>query len=143
MTKRFRKLAEKYGDKVYTFALYSLQRREEAEDVTQEVLVKLWQHRENIDPMRMTPWVMRVAKNAATKSSSMNRAAPCTQARSAPPVAPSLAAWSSPIILSQPVCYRIGRGADWGEVSKRDNRPIRPAGPPSGCGSELTLRWSD
>jgi RNA polymerase sigma-70 factor (ECF subfamily) len=64
MTKRFRKLAEEYGDRVYTFALYSLRRPEEAEDVTQEVLVKLWQYRENIDPKRMTPWVMRVTKNA-------------------------------------------------------------------------------
>lgn len=64
MTKQFRKLAEEYGDRVYTFALYSLQRPEEAEDVTQEVLVKLWRHRENIDPERMTPWIMRVTRNA-------------------------------------------------------------------------------
>ena len=64
MTDLFRKLAEEYRDRIYTFAYYSLQRREEAEDVTQEVLIKMWQHRENIDPNRMSAWVMRVTRNA-------------------------------------------------------------------------------
>lgn len=64
MTELFRKLAEEYRNRIYTFAYYSLRRREEAEDVTQEVLVKMWQHREKIDPERMTSWVMRVTRNA-------------------------------------------------------------------------------
>jgi RNA polymerase sigma-70 factor (ECF subfamily) len=64
MKKPFRKLADTYRDKVFTFAWYSLHSREEAEDVTQEVLVKLWQHAESVDPEKLTAWVMRVARNA-------------------------------------------------------------------------------
>jgi len=64
MSDSFRKLAEEYKDRIYTFAYYSLRRQEEAEDVTQDVLVKMWQHRERIDPERMTSWVMRVTRNA-------------------------------------------------------------------------------
>lgn len=57
-------LAERYRDRVYTFALYNLQRPEEAEDVTQDVLIKLWKHHEGVDPERLGAWVMRVARNA-------------------------------------------------------------------------------
>jgi RNA polymerase sigma-70 factor (ECF subfamily) len=64
MKKPFRKLAQEYQDKVFTFVYYSLQSREEAEDVTQEVLMKLWQHREEVNPDKLTAWVMRVARNA-------------------------------------------------------------------------------
>ena len=55
MKKPFRKLAEEYRDRVYTFVYYSLRNREEAEDITQEVLVKLWQHSDKIDPEKTTP----------------------------------------------------------------------------------------
>jgi len=64
MSKRFRKLADAYKDMIYTFALYSLRREEDAEDVTQEVLVKLWQNADDIAPDRARAWVMRVTRNA-------------------------------------------------------------------------------
>ena len=63
MKKPFRELAEEYRDRIYTYAFYSLQSHEEAEDVTQEVLVKLWQHAEEIEPGRLNAWVMRVTRN--------------------------------------------------------------------------------
>lgn len=64
MKQPFRKLAEEYGDRIYTFAGYSLRNREEAEDVTQEVLVRLWQHVDEIEPGKLAAWVMKVARNA-------------------------------------------------------------------------------
>jgi RNA polymerase sigma-70 factor (ECF subfamily) len=64
MKKPFRKLAREYQDKVFTYVYYSLQSREEAEDVTQEVLMKLWKHREEVNPDKLNAWVMRVARNA-------------------------------------------------------------------------------
>lgn len=64
MANRFRKLAETYRDRIYTFALYSLRRPEDAEDVTQEVLIKLWQNHEQLDPAGIGAWTMRVARNA-------------------------------------------------------------------------------
>lgn len=73
MATSFRKLADTYRDKIYSFALYSLRRHEEAEDVTQEVLIKLWQNREGIDPDRMQAWVMRVTRNAVIDNARRRR----------------------------------------------------------------------
>jgi RNA polymerase sigma-70 factor (ECF subfamily) len=64
MKEPFRKLAGQYQDRVFTFVHYSLKNHEEAEDVTQEVLMKLWQHKDEVNPDNLTAWVMRVARNA-------------------------------------------------------------------------------
>lgn len=64
MAKPFRKLAEEHRHRIYTFAYYSLRSREDAEDVTQEVLLRLWKHRAEIDPSRAGAWVMKVTHNA-------------------------------------------------------------------------------
>jgi RNA polymerase sigma-70 factor (ECF subfamily) len=63
MTRDFRDLAEEYAGRVYTFARYSLRHQEDAEDVTQEVLVRLWKNHDQIDPAATSTWVMRVARN--------------------------------------------------------------------------------
>jgi RNA polymerase sigma-70 factor (ECF subfamily) len=64
MDDRFHKLAQAYRDRVYTYAVYSLRRREDAEDVTQDVLIRLWENAEALDERRVGAWVMRVARNA-------------------------------------------------------------------------------
>jgi RNA polymerase sigma-70 factor (ECF subfamily) len=64
MEKGFRKMAEEYRDRIYTFALYSLRHPEEAEDVTQDVLIKLWRHSGRVDVENRAAWVMRVTRNA-------------------------------------------------------------------------------
>jgi RNA polymerase sigma-70 factor (ECF subfamily) len=74
MSRDFRKLADEYSGRVYTYALYSLRRREDAEDVTQEVLVRLWQHRDGIRPDLVGPWVMRVARNLVVDFARRGRA---------------------------------------------------------------------
>lgn len=63
MSGDFRRMADEYGARVYTFALYMLRRREDAEDVTQEVLVRLWQNRTTVSSDGMNAWVMRVTRN--------------------------------------------------------------------------------
>jgi RNA polymerase sigma-70 factor (ECF subfamily) len=63
MSREFRKLADEYAGRIFTFALYSLRRREDAEDVTQEVLIRLWRHRDRIGDERTGAWVMRVTRN--------------------------------------------------------------------------------
>ena len=73
MKKQFRKLAEEYQDRIYTYAWYTLQCREETEDVTQEVLVKLWQHVDEVDPGNLNAWVMRVTRNAVIDASRRRR----------------------------------------------------------------------
>ncbi len=38
--------------------------RDDARDVTQEVLIRLWQYQEAIDDDKVLPWLMRVTRNA-------------------------------------------------------------------------------
>jgi RNA polymerase sigma-70 factor (ECF subfamily) len=49
---------------VFSFAHYSLRAKEDAEDITQEVFIKLWQHWQKIDHSKLGAWLMRVAHNA-------------------------------------------------------------------------------
>jgi RNA polymerase sigma-70 factor (ECF subfamily) len=53
-----------HGRKVYTLAVYLLANREEAEDVTQEVLVRLWRRGRDVVPEKIRPWLVRVTRNA-------------------------------------------------------------------------------
>ena len=48
MVSVFEAAVERHQRKVYTFARYYLGTTEEAEDITQEVLLKLWQNRRRI-----------------------------------------------------------------------------------------------
>ena len=56
---------EKHARRVFTLAVYLLGDREEAEDVTQEVLIRLWRKGHEVDPERIGPWLTRVTRNAA------------------------------------------------------------------------------
>ena len=60
----FNELANRHRDRVFTFACYWLQNREDAEDVTQEVLVRMWRCRDAVPADRMGIWLMRVTRNA-------------------------------------------------------------------------------
>lgn len=64
MNSEYTRAVEQYGQKVYAFACYSLRSRQDADDVTQEVLVKLWQHWRRVDPDKIMAWLMRVTRNA-------------------------------------------------------------------------------
>lgn len=64
MIAHYKKALEEHRQRVFSFAHYSLRIREEAEDVTQEVFIKLWQNWEKIDHARLGAWLMRVAHNA-------------------------------------------------------------------------------
>ena len=63
MTETFRKLVDQHRNRVYTFAFYSLGNREEAEDATQEVLLRLWKNLKDLDPNLVDAWVTRVSRN--------------------------------------------------------------------------------
>jgi len=53
-----------HGRKVHTLAVYLLANREEAEDVTQEVLVRLWRRGHDVVPEKIGAWLVRVTRNA-------------------------------------------------------------------------------
>ena len=60
----FEAAAYRHQRKVFTFARYYLGSSEEAEDVTQEVLIKLWQHQREIADDGQHAWIMQVTRNA-------------------------------------------------------------------------------
>ena len=64
MIEAFKRAVERNKDRVYTMAYYSLGNREEAEDVTQEVLIRLWENWESIAVDRLVGWLVHVTRNA-------------------------------------------------------------------------------
>jgi RNA polymerase sigma-70 factor (ECF subfamily) len=57
-------LIGQYQRRVFTFAHYFLACREEAEDVTQEVLIKLWRRGGRVVEEKREAWLLRVTRNA-------------------------------------------------------------------------------
>ena len=64
MLTAFEDTAQRYRSRVYSFARYLLSNREEAEDVTQEVLLRLWRHQQGGEEERLGAWLLRVTRNA-------------------------------------------------------------------------------
>lgn len=64
MMRKIKKLVGQYQGRVYTFAYYYLGNREEAEDVAQEVLIRLWKYGNNVEKGKLDHWVTKVTRNA-------------------------------------------------------------------------------
>ncbi len=61
---RFDRAVERHQRKVYTLASYLLTDAAEAEDLTQEVFLKLWHHRDLWRSQHLREWLLRVTRNA-------------------------------------------------------------------------------
>ena len=62
---QFEQQLNRYQNRVFGFAFHYLGNREEAEDVTQEVFIRFWKHRETIDEDQPLGWLLRVTRNAS------------------------------------------------------------------------------
>lgn len=60
----FEAVIGRYQHRVYDYALHYLRDADDAADVTQDVLVRLWQHRDGVDEDRALGWLLRVTRNA-------------------------------------------------------------------------------
>lgn len=60
----FEEQLQRYNDRVYGYACYMLDDREAAADVTQEVLVRFWEHFAEIDEDGALGWLLRTTRNA-------------------------------------------------------------------------------
>lgn len=80
--RRFRDQVARFQHRVYAFACYLLGDADEAADVTQEVLIRLWRHRERVDETRMLPWLLRVTRNACIDALRRRRVQPAQAGRS-------------------------------------------------------------
>lgn len=63
MDKQYRQWLQEHQDHVWSLARYLLRDRGEAEDVTQEAFIRLWQHRERLQEAQVRPWLLRVTRN--------------------------------------------------------------------------------
>ena len=73
MLAQYQQAITNYRQRVFSFAYYSLRAREDAEDITQDVFIRLWQHWQKIDHERLGSWLMRVAHNAVIDHVRRNR----------------------------------------------------------------------
>jgi RNA polymerase sigma-70 factor (ECF subfamily) len=65
MDRTFDKLVQEYQHRIFTYSSYHLGNQDEAQDVTQEVLLRLWKHWEELEPEIVWPWLVRVTRNAS------------------------------------------------------------------------------
>jgi RNA polymerase sigma-70 factor (ECF subfamily) len=72
--RRFERYVQTYQHRVFGFAVYYLGDRREAEDVAQEVLIRLWHHMDKIDEERLLGWLLRVTRNACVDALRKNKA---------------------------------------------------------------------
>jgi RNA polymerase sigma-70 factor (family 1) len=60
----FNLIFENYNQKVYNFCLHLLKKQQDAEEVTQEVFIAIWQNRERIDPnTTLSTYIYSIARN--------------------------------------------------------------------------------
>ena len=62
---QFEAQVRRYQHRIYGFAFHYLGSREEAEDVTQEVFIRFWKFRDQIDEEQPLGWLLRVTRNAS------------------------------------------------------------------------------
>ncbi|MCF7810413.1 RNA polymerase sigma factor [bacterium] len=65
----FRQLMNEYRDKIFTFCLRAIPRRQDAEDLTQEVFIRTWKGLENFrGDSSLTTWIYRIAWNVCASA---------------------------------------------------------------------------
>src|SRR5512139_2021862 len=63
-TTDFQAAVLEHKDRVYSYARYLLRDADDAQDVAQECLVRLWRHRERVEPgLPCRNWLLRAAHN--------------------------------------------------------------------------------
>ncbi|WP_158658052.1 RNA polymerase sigma factor [Agarilytica rhodophyticola] len=60
---KFRTLVNQHAKHVYSLALHMLGRPEEAEDIAQEVYLRLWKNINQLDMENAKPWLLKVTRN--------------------------------------------------------------------------------
>jgi RNA polymerase sigma-70 factor (ECF subfamily) len=59
----FKLLCHRHSDEIYRYAHSLLGHRTDAEDATQEVLLRLWNHLPTLNPLNLRAWLLRSTRN--------------------------------------------------------------------------------
>lgn len=60
---KFDYLIRQYKNTIYNYAIYMMRNRMDAEDVTQEVMIRIWQHIDRFNFYAARSWIMRTTHN--------------------------------------------------------------------------------
>jgi len=60
----FNETVHQHRHRIYGIAIHYMKDADDAADVTQDVFVTLWKHRDELDDGRVLGWLLRVARNA-------------------------------------------------------------------------------
>ena len=61
--RRFKQLVQTYKDLIYNYAFYFLHNRDEAEDVVQEVFIRVWKNLNIVLKANTKAWILKTTKN--------------------------------------------------------------------------------
>src|SRR5262245_23694634 len=59
----FKILCERHSDQIYRYARALLANQADAEDATQEVLLRLWNHLPRLNPFNLRAWLLRTTRH--------------------------------------------------------------------------------
>ena len=76
---KFEKYVSRYKDLVYSQAYYFTGNSADAQDITQEVLLKLWHHVESVNSKSAKSWLIKVTRNLCIDYSRKRREIAMTQ----------------------------------------------------------------
>ncbi len=60
---RYRFIIQQYKNKIYTYSMYMLKNKMDADDVTQEVMIRIWKNIDNVNMLAAKTWIMRTTNN--------------------------------------------------------------------------------
>jgi len=60
---KFEILIKQYKNNIYSYALYMMKNRMDADDITQEVFIKIWNNINNFNIKAAKSWIMRTTHN--------------------------------------------------------------------------------
>ena len=70
---KFKIYVSQYKDLIYSQAYYFTKSTEDAQDITQDVLIKLWHHLDNVPRRSAKSWLLKVTKNLCIDHSRKRR----------------------------------------------------------------------
>ncbi len=60
---RYTFLIQQYKNRIYTYSLYMLKNKMDADDVTQEVMIRIWKNMDKFNMLAAKTWIMKTTNN--------------------------------------------------------------------------------